>query len=147
MLRLFFPKENGWLCMQHFNRTKQMRLLISLGELKGSPTNSLRNKEIKNYHHPYHLQWVIYHSCSSPVSCSNSEWLQQIQLDSWPQEWEIMCFWWSLSKHGDGMFVIHVAELLPFYHRQKKPLAIKAQKFCGLKINNVDIAAEEAADK
>lgn len=131
--------------MQHFNRTKQMRLLISLWE-KGSLTNSLRNKEIKNYHHHYNLQWVIYHSCSLLVSCSNSEWLQQIQLDSWPQEWEIMCFWWSLFKHGDGMFVIHASELLCFYCRQKKPLAIETQQFWVLK-NNLDITAEEATDK
>lgn len=45
------------------------------------------------------------------------------------------------------MFVIHAAELLRFYHRAKKPLAIKTQQFCGLKINNLDITAEEATDK
>lgn len=112
---------------------------------KGNLTNSLRNKEIKNYHHRYHLQWVIYHSCSSLVSCSSSEWLQQIQLDSWPQKWEIMCFWWSLPKHGDGMFVTHAAELLCFYHKEtphyKNPTIL-----CFKKNKNLEITVGEATN-
>lgn len=73
-------------------------------------------KEIKNHHDHYHLQGVIHHFCSSVVSCSTSAWLQQIQLGSWPQPWRIMCFWWSVFKHGETELVIHVAGSLQQKH-------------------------------